>query len=347
MKQFLNTTLRNVIWFKQIHQSGELDMKPDFQRNQVWTNKQKSYLIDTILRGYPIPEIYIQELIDIAGMAKYLIIDGQQRIKSILQFMEGKYFLNGEDSPEWADMYFDDLSMQDKKKIYEYNFVIRILPEMSEGEIRSIFQRLNRNVVVLNKQELRQATYWGEFISLMNNIANRKAWKKIGAFSQNDVRRMLDVEFISEITVAMLNGIQNKKDKLDDYYRIYEEQFDEKDEISEAFEVILGEIIRILPEISYTRWSKKTDFYTLFLVMYENINQLPLSEEKRSGLYDDLIKFGKEVDMYQKTSSDKKERIDNENIVLYSNNIRASSDFGSRKRRDEALNNYLKEVFIK
>lgn len=345
MKQYLNTTLRNVVWFKQVHNSQELDMKPDFQRNQVWTNKQKSFLIDTILRGYPIPEIYIQELVSEEGRAQYLIVDGQQRIKSVIEFMEGKLVLNGQDSPEWADMTFDDLSAEDKRKFYEYNFVIRILPEMNDEEIRSIFQRLNRNVASLNKQELRQATYWGEFIKLMNEISDKDIWNKIDIFSQNDIRRMLDVEYISELTIAMLNGLQNKKEKLDDYYRIYEEQFDEKDKILDEFNIVLGELMKVLPNIGYTRWNKKTDFYTLFLVLYNHIVELPLSKEQREKASKQITEFGELVDRYLKSTEDDKKEITDKDVIQYANSVRASSDLGSRKRRHESLNNYLNNIF--
>jgi uncharacterized protein with ParB-like and HNH nuclease domain len=59
-------------------------MKPPFQRNPVWIHPQKSYLIDSILNGFPIPEIYMQEFVDEGGNERHVIIDGQQRIISIL-----------------------------------------------------------------------------------------------------------------------------------------------------------------------------------------------------------------------------------------------------------------------
>jgi hypothetical protein len=60
----------------------------------------------------------------------------------------------------------------DRKKIFEYNFVVRLLPEMPDDEVRIIFRRLNGNTMVLNAQELRHATYWGPFIKLMQELAD-------------------------------------------------------------------------------------------------------------------------------------------------------------------------------
>lgn len=211
MENFLNTTLRNIAWFNQVRDNNELEVKPPFQRNPVWVNRQKSYLIDTILNKYPIPEIYMQETVDENGKAKYIIVDGQQRIRSVLDFISGLFSIDETDSPQFEGAYFKDLTAIQKKEFYQYNFVVRILPNISDKELRAIFQRLNKNVVALNKQELRQATYSGPFIKVMNQISDKEAFSKIGLFTPNDIRRMLDVEFVSELTIALLNGIQNKK----------------------------------------------------------------------------------------------------------------------------------------
>ena len=61
MQDYLNSTRRSVTWFKQAQDRNQLVMRPPLQRRPVWTESQQSFLIDTILRGYPIPELYLQE----------------------------------------------------------------------------------------------------------------------------------------------------------------------------------------------------------------------------------------------------------------------------------------------
>lgn len=346
MKPYLNTTLRNVIWFKQAHDKGELEMKPPFQRNIVWVDKQKSYLIDTILNGFPIPEIYMQEYVTESGKATYVIVDGQQRLRSVLGFLEGTYVIDGKDSPTWADMTFEDLSGEDKKKIFQYDFVVRILPEMDDQQIRAIFQRLNRNVLALNLQELRQATYWGPFIQLMNELSNSDSWKDIDIFTPNDVRRMLDVEYISELSIAYLNGPQNKKANLDKYYELYEKEFsdDQVRDVKNIFHTVLNEIVKTLPSINKSRWSKKTDFYTLFLVFANHKNKLPLSREGRDQAVTKLIDFAAEIDRYVKIGEAEKSDY-SKDAKDYGAGIRASTDLGSRKKRAEALENLLADIW--
>src|ERR1700761_7643058 len=160
MSNIIQTTNRDIAWFKQANELHQLQMKPPFQRNLVWTTKQKSFLIDTILNGYPVPELYMQDITDETGSKIYTVVDGQQRITACLEFLNNQFQIDPKDSPSFADLSFDDLSLELKKKVYSYTFVIRQLPEMSDAELRDIFSRLNRNNVVLNSQELRQATYW-------------------------------------------------------------------------------------------------------------------------------------------------------------------------------------------
>ena len=226
MQKHITTTSRTVAWFKKAFDADELDFTAPFQRNPVWSDRQKAALIETILLEYPIPELYMQELIDASGVERHVVVDGQQRIRAVLSFLGGEYELD-EESPVAPGLSFEDLKRNDRKKIFEYGFVVRTLPEMPDDELRDIFQRINRNTVTLNQQELRHATYWGPFIRTMEEIADIEFWGNSGVFSANDRRRMLDVEFISELTIAYLNGPQNKKKTLEEFYQQYEVAFDQ------------------------------------------------------------------------------------------------------------------------
>lgn len=161
---FLDTTTQLISWFAKRDAADELSIKPPFQRNPVWSQTQKSFLIDSILLGYPVPELYMQFTTDAHGNDTYIVVDGQQRVRACLEFLEDEYELIGDDLGPWEGSKFSDLTDDQRKKIYNYSFVIRKLPEMNDQQLRAIFGRLNRNTVALNKQELRHATYWGEFI---------------------------------------------------------------------------------------------------------------------------------------------------------------------------------------
>ncbi len=177
---FLETTTQTVSWFNKRLKEDELILKPLFQRNPVWTNAQKSYLIDSILRGYPVPEIYLQTVEDPQGNERHLVVDGQQRIRACLEFTAGGFPLT-EDSTDWDGDLFEDLSSDRKKQIRQYKFSVRVLPELSDALLREIFGRLNRNNMALNRQELRNATYWGEFIATMKQLADSTFWVRVAS----------------------------------------------------------------------------------------------------------------------------------------------------------------------
>lgn len=375
MSKFLTTTNKTIIWFKKANDQGDLQMKPPFQRNPVWTLPQKSYLIDSILNGFPVPELYMQEFVDENGNEQHIIIDGQQRTRACLDFIEGKFSIKADESPTWGGMKFDDLSADDKKKIFGYTFIVRILPEMSDDNIRGIFQRLNKNVVALNTQELRQATYWGPFIQTMQEISNYKYWSTTGIFSPLNIRRMMDIEYISELAVAVLHGFQNKKETLDKYYQEYEEEFEARDDIISTFQTVIYELEQLYPDIKTTRWKKKTDFYSLFVYFTSHEKLLPLSTEKRLQIRPILDEFSIMVDSYISLDQDAKELssaslnweqslptlLSSTNDIAkeanldiqtaywkiiddYGKSIRASSDLGNRKRRHVALCQLLDPV---
>jgi hypothetical protein len=335
-QNFLDSTRRSIAQIKKHMDQDELKIAPPFQRNPVWSNKQRSYLIDTVLRGYPIPEIYVQELVDSSGEQKFVVVDGQQRIRACLDFIAGEYELSEPQNSPWFEKRFQDLSSAEKEQIFSYNFMVRQLPELEEAEIVDIFKRINRNTVSLNKQELRHATYWGEFIQCVEGISNDPHWSALGIFSANDIRRMLDVEFISELVIAVLHGLQNKKAELDKYYVLYEEQFDDGPEIDKLFRKLVVELSAVLALTSTNRWRKKSDFYSLFLALETRNHVIPLSEKKRSVLVKTLDDFGNRVDAYLR--GDLRVTRALRHVKKYGDAVeRAATDLANRRARHKVL----------
>lgn len=343
-ENFLHTTHRTVTWFNKAFASEELELAPQFQRHAVWTSRQKSYLIDTILNGLPIPEIYMQDRGDETGKEQHIVVDGQQRIRAVLDYVQGNLALEGDDvAKKWRGLLFDDLSPDEKKTIFGYKFVVRILPpELIEEEIRRIFARINKNVVALTDQELRNATYWGPFIKAIQLMGDEDPfWAECGVFSANDHRRMNDHEFISELAVAYLHGPQNKKDRLDHYYLLYEEEFERRDELVAVFRTVTTEISRILPRLVGTRWRKKSDFYTLFLEISARQDELPFDRDRLSDISARVQEFGERVDSLLKLEEAEWSQHD-PNVVMYARSVaRAATDRANRIARSQALSQFI------
>jgi hypothetical protein len=340
---FLHTTHRTVSWFNKTFANNELELSAPFQRNPVWTDVQKAFLIDTILHGLPIPELYMQDLGDESGAESHIVVDGQQRIRAVLDFIRGSYVLAGDDvTARWRGLSFEALSVEEKKAFFGYKFVVRVLPPSDEESLRKIFARLNRNVVALNEQELRNATYWGPFIKAIQSMADDDPyWADSGIFSANDHRRMIDHEFISEIAIAFLHGPQNKKEKLDHYYQLYEEQFEDRDRLVNTFRIVTAEIGQLLPRLSATRWKKKSDFYTLFLVLAPKAQDFPWPADRREAVSTRILDFGARVDRLLRIEEGEWDA-EQEDEKVYARNVsRAASDRANRVARQDALGGAL------
>lgn len=140
------------------HTNGKLVYETYFQRQFVWKEKDKKDLIDTIMKGYPIPAIFICDAkTNYTTLSKtYNVLDGRQRLESIFEFLDNKY--------EYKGKKFNQLDEDEKKSILNYNItLIQMYLEPDDTEkIKEIFKRLNKNSYNLNKME-KQSTQLVEY----------------------------------------------------------------------------------------------------------------------------------------------------------------------------------------
>ncbi len=343
-QRFLDATTSTVAWFWGRLREGTLNMRPPYQRNPVWQETQKAYLIDTILRGYPVPELYLQTRVTGQGVEQHTIVDGQQRVRACLEFIDNEFTLSDE-SEKYAGLSFDELDENVKKQIFQYRFVVRMLPELDEVEVREIFGRLNRNNMALNRQELRKATYWGEFITSMTDLSQLSFWVNSGLFTTNDIRRMLDIEYISELAVGLLFGPQNKKARLDEYYASFEQEFPDRERVERAFITVLAELTALLDWPTSLRWSRKVDFYTLFLVLGSRVEEMPFDRQERDIVRERLTQFSALVSsLLSMREEDRNTASVSKAALAYARGVRNSSDLNSRRLRLGALDAFLRGI---
>src|ERR1700734_784369 len=239
-------TTQNVAWFRDRYQEGLLDLKPPFQRKPVWSNKQKQFLLESVLLGLPIPELYLQIEIDDQQKIHHYVVDGQQRIRSLLQFLgvdategeeeENRFILDKLDaqSPYHGKTY-QALARSQQESILKYQFAVRQLEGATDDDVRDIFKRFNKYVTKLNDQEMRNATYSGPFIQLAYNLAEDDYWVQNRLVTPAQIRRMKDIEFVSELIIGCLHGPQGGSAKIiDEYYAQYEDYEDDFPGLSTA-----------------------------------------------------------------------------------------------------------------
>ena len=205
---------------KQI-EKGNIILDPDFQRRDAWGIKKKSRFIESLILGFPIPQIILAEMKGKKG--KFIVIDGKQRLLSIYQFMSSKTIeskkplklsglevkknLNGLTYKKMLDEHCDnDIDALCNQPIR--TVVVKNWPSVEV--LYLIFLRLNTASVKLSPQELRQALYPGKFISYANKAASEsKGIKRILHLTSNSVDfRMRDVEIYIRYMAFQLNTSQ-------------------------------------------------------------------------------------------------------------------------------------------
>lgn len=249
-----------------------------FQRKMIWTSKQKVKLIETILMGYPMPEIYLwaQKPDPSSGKQRYSIVDGQQRLTTIFQFINGEWPLakaaldKSNKAAEYAGEDWSSLPNDLKQNIWEYRIDVREIPSSLDVEtIHKIFARLNQTDKSLNPQELRNAVFHGEFIKASVDLANNLkdyGWK---IFSDNDMRRMKDVDFSSQLLTYLIQGVVSTPPKaINELYDRYNDKYSSRKKHFDRSIEIIEEISTLFQKKSVADFFSKTvHFYTVFAVV--------------------------------------------------------------------------------
>ncbi len=269
----------------------ELMLSPKYQRNQVWNQNAKSYLIDTIIRGYPIPQIFIRQTIDINTRQTFReIIDGQQRTRTIIEFTQNLFPILKSHNKEFGGMYYDNLEDDIKEQILHYNISVEIIKIKDDARIYEMFARLNTNNMALNKQELRNAQYWGEFKVFVYRKSSefKNLFIEKNIFKDKDLMRMVDVEFFNSLIISLIEGITtDSAKKTDTYYKRFDKEIDDIEEIENKLNRIIGIIEEIFENNLFNSkvFYRKTYFYTLFCVLNQQLYNSLEPEINRNEMF--------------------------------------------------------------
>ncbi|MBI5633638.1 MAG: DUF262 domain-containing protein [Nitrospirae bacterium] len=210
------------------------NLNPPYQRHSVWSDEKQSFLIDSILKNFPMPPIFLRQNIDDnSGKTTYDVIDGKQRLTSIIRFINNEIPAATElentefDDPDIAGKYFRELDnsifSEYKRKFWRYAIPIEYVDASSATLIDNIFDRLNRNGEPLEGQELRHAKYHASTLyKKIVEVGNNPFWKE--RLKNVDRTRMEDDEFTSELVFILLKGqiLASTQTTIDELYSTFE-----------------------------------------------------------------------------------------------------------------------------
>lgn len=340
-------TTQDISWFLDLHSRGLLNLEPPYQRRSVWSPRDKRFFIDTILNNYPAPPIFLHKTLDGDGKATYHVVDGKQRLQTIIEFTLDKVRIPDDFSDiNLQKQRWKNLDKTSKESFWNYVLIVEMIPDVSDSAIRNIFERINRNSRKLTSQEMRHAKYDGWFIDYVEGEAEKTEWKAYGVVTTARTKRMADVQFLSELFAIVLKQkiLGFDQDHLDELYAEYEEISDialfvEDDFISEVDRIknVLSELFRLDDTIK--NYAKvQSHFYSLWSYIALAGKDLPTEIVNFKSRYMQFMSI-----VMNALSDDIKLKEDEGSSTVaqalqYASNTRgASTDLAQRERRHTAL----------
>jgi hypothetical protein len=342
-----------------LYEDDLLNLEPGFQRQSVWSERDRAKLIDSILRNYPLPAIFLYRRQE-DGQIVYDVIDGKQRIESILKFvgeMRGRYWLRtqlpGSEELEWVD-YKKICRRKLQHVITGYRIpVIEVDGDM--GDIIDVFVRINSTGKALTPQEKRRAKYYNSpFLKEADWLARRYEWyfEEMGILSAGQISRMKHVELICELMLSIHQGdVINKKTALDRVMKSGGFNWREISRASSKTVAALNRVRKMFPKLYTTRFSKLTDFFSLAVLIAKfEEEKMILTDRRRNKLaWDLLVAFSNKIDELRERQR-KLETIKPEQ-ELYRHYLQtvlqATDEYGQRKARENILRGILGSLFAK
>jgi uncharacterized protein with ParB-like and HNH nuclease domain len=322
------------------------DFNPAYQRDSVWSEDKREFLIDSILKNFPIPPIFLKmNLNPQTGKTVYDVIDGKQRLQSIIGFIEGKVFLpdNFSDGPfgyeELNGLSFNELDGigEYKKNFWSYQIPIAYIDTQSEDAINGIFDRLNRNGVPLTPQELRNSLYRdSSILRLVKKLIEDEFWK--ARLEVVKTERLEHHEFISElIFMHLTNSIFDSNNvAIDNLYHewtpIFQSDPDLEKKVLDEFNEITKYIEGIKLDYLEYRFDGVSHLYAIF-VFARHCMQNKIDNSKLTAPLSDLMKKYRD------------KNFDNQALKDYKKSMAAGTRQKSRRiSRVNAIIDYVNEI---
>lgn len=210
--------------------ASKIRVNPKYQRSgQIWPSRAKSFLVETVLRGMPIPRVLLHKVDSPTPPHHSDIIDGQQRCTILQEFQQNGFALSADiDTYALYGKTYSTLPVKYRTAFDEYEIPIDEYHGVTHKQIRQVFRRLNYYTAPLNAAEQRHAQFYGELGTFVEKQCAlwEPIFSKLRVFTRKQFRRKAHQQLMAEIIDAMLNGITTPTAKsLRTVYQDNERQF--------------------------------------------------------------------------------------------------------------------------
>ena len=252
-----------------MYKREELDLAPWYQRRSVWTPAQKAYLINSLFESAPIPTCYIRHYLDVeTEKSMKEVVDGQQRIRAILDYLAGDFA-----APQEAGgkrVRFDQLSPAQRSQFRMKKVSVGYLINADDADVIDIFGRLNSVAKTLNEQEKRNAKFSGAMkqFCLKQAATYVDFWRSAKLFTATEISRMTEVQFASDLIYNLVNGLSDfSPTQMDRFYAENDEDFAGMTAVKKRFDAVMTKVGEVGELIANTVFNRSPIFFSLFVLL--------------------------------------------------------------------------------
>lgn len=363
-------SVKDLVALYKVHKQLVLD--PAFQREGVWSLRDRVLLIDSMMKGYPLPAIFIYRRQD-GHRVRYEVIDGKQRLETILYFigeLKGEFTLfegkvrDRDREEEVIEYSWERMDRSSRRAILTFKLNV-ITVEGDPQKIEKVFVRINSTGKALSEGEILKAKYLNTplFAALRSFAGERRvasSLERMGVISGSRKKRYVDVLLLAEIVMSVVKGGPlDKKKALDEMLSEKAKKLTGKD-IQHELKVVREAILwaeriwlsdgRNAQKFSESRFRKTSDFYSLILLLAEYIGKGCVADDRERNLWakECLMRLDNELRRYRikVRSGDAVEGVSG-NVGEYRQSVIANADgIENRRIRRDVLDAVLRRCFI-
>jgi hypothetical protein len=280
----------------------QINLEPGFQRNSVWTSNDRRRLVQSIAAGYPLPNVFLYARSN-NGRLVYDVIDGKQRLESILMFTRIGGFkrdsfdvkLDLGEGHQWYDWTAIKKRFPDLRAKFEAYPIQTVQVTGDLKDIVDLFVRINSTGKRLTSGEKRNARFYkSRFLKEADHLVGRfhKYLRNERILSPAQIDRMKGTELFAELLMSIHKGGPiNKKTALDRAIGNDEINANVLGKISREFIRTMNVLKRMFPDLRETRFHNSAEFYTLFLLVWEmDRDKFVLAENRRNRVASVLLR---------------------------------------------------------
>jgi hypothetical protein len=266
------------------YNTKSLDINPWYQRRSVWSPPQKAYLMNTIFEKKPVPSIYIRQQIDIDNEKSLKeVVDGQQRVRTIIAYRADEFA--AKHPQHKTRVKYSQLTPAQKTSLLSTSLSVGYLIGANDQDVIEIFGRINSVSKTLNPMEKLNALFSGDFKQFCLNqaVARLPLWRATGIFTANEISRMQEVQFMSDLVINLIEGLVDYNPaKIKKYFKQFDEEFPQEEDLATRLEAVFQRLASLNPkDLSDTIFKSAQIAFSLMLVLDRKRDHMPSVERIR------------------------------------------------------------------